>query len=139
MSQLNQFLKDLSKTSDAVKKCTRPLNHLGVTCFYYVLIKENGDQILLTDCPHVDEYYYQEKLYLKDPYLRHPDNYEPGLFFFESNKKEEYDQSLSYLERFFKISPLIGLCEKQVDSVEFFGFWGESEKSQVLIKLRQAA
>lgn len=128
MSQVNQFLKDLSATSDDVKKCTRPLHHLGVTCFYYVSIKENGDHILLTDCPHVDEYYYQEQIYLKDPYLRHPDNYQSGLFFFESNKKEEFDQSLAYLARTFKISPLVGLCEKQKDSVEFFGFWGESDR-----------
>ena len=122
MSQINQFLKDLGKHSDAVKKCARPLARLGVTCFYYVSIKENGDHILLTDCPHVDEYYYQEQIYYKDPYLRHPDNYESGFSLFESNQKEQFDNSLAYLAQTFQICPLIGLCEKQEDGVEFFGF-----------------
>lgn len=129
MSQLNQFLKDLGQHSDAVKKCTRPLLHLGITCFYYVYIDKNGNQVLLTDCPEVDDYYYDQKLYVKDPYLRHPDNYHPGFFLFESNNKEEYDDSLAYLARTFKISPIVGLCEKQEDAVEFFGFWGEARQS----------
>lgn len=130
MSQEKQFLKDLSKHSDAVKKCTRPLVPLGVSCFYYLSIQNNGDHVLLTDCPEVDDYYYDEKLYVKDPYLRHPDNYQAGFFFFESNHKEEFDESLAYIVHKFRMSPLIGLCEKQKDSVEFFGFWGEAEKSQ---------
>lgn len=130
MSQEKQFLKDLSKQSDTVKKCTRHLVPLGVSCFYYLSIQNNGDHILLTDCPEVDDYYYDEKLYVKDPYLRHPDNYQSGFFFFESNHKEEYDASLAYIVRKFKMSPLLGLCEKQKDSVEFFGFWGEADKSQ---------
>jgi len=129
MSQINQFLQDLNNHSDAVKKCTRPLSHLGVTCFYYVSIKNNGDHFLLTDCPNVDEYYYQEEIYFKDPYLRHPDNYQSGFFFFDTHKKEEFDQSLAYLSRNFQICPLVGLCKKQQDSVEFFGFWGDSDKS----------
>jgi len=58
MPQINQLLQDLSKHSDAVKKCTRPLTNLGITCFYYVHIKNNGDYVLLTDCPHIDEYYF---------------------------------------------------------------------------------
>ncbi len=130
--KVNQFLQDLAKHSDAVKKCTAPLRHLGVTCFYYLSIKNNGDHVLLTDCPEVDDYYYDEKLYVKDPYLRHPDNYHSGFFFFETNQKQEFDASLAYIVRKFKISPLIGLCEKQEDSVEFFGFWGESNKSHYL-------
>lgn len=129
MSQLNQFLKDLGKHSDAVKKCTRPLHHLGITCFYYVYINAKGEQVLLTDRPEVDDYYYEQKLYVKDPYLRHPDNYQSGFFFFESNHKKEYDGSLAYLAKTFKIDPIVGLCDKQEDSVEFFGFWGEAKES----------
>lgn len=128
MPNINQFLSDLSKHSNAVKQTCLPLRHLGVTCFYYVSIKKNGDHILLTDCPHIDEYYYQEKIYLKDPYVRHPDNFQPGFFFFENN--QEFDESLIHTVERFRISPLVGLCKKQEDGgVEFFGFWGESQRT----------
>ncbi len=130
MSQLNQFLKDLGRYSDIVKNCTRPLYHLGVSCFYYVYIDKNGNQVLLTDRPDVDDYYYDEKLFYNDPYLRHPDNYHPGFFFFETNHKNEFDNSLAYVVRTFKIEPIVGLCEKQEDAVEFFGFWGEANQSK---------
>lgn len=127
MSQINQLLQDLSKHSDAVKKCTRPLIHLGITCFYYVHIKNNGDYVLLTDCPHIDEYYFDKKLYIKDPYIRHPSNYQSGFFLFEQNQKEEFDQSLVYLVNNFQMTPLIGYCEKSKNAVEFYGFWGRSD------------
>lgn len=129
MSQVNQLLLDLSKHSDAVKKCTRPLVHLGITCFYYVQIKNNGDYVLLTDCPHVDEYYFDQKLYVKDPYIRHPSNFQTGFFLFEENKKEEFDQSLSYLVNNFQMTPFIGYCEKSKNGVEFYGFWGRSDRT----------
>jgi DNA-binding CsgD family transcriptional regulator len=129
MSQISQFLQDLAKHSDAIKQCARPLRHLGVTCFYYFSIKKNGEHSLLTDCPHVDEYYYENKIYLKDPYLRHPDNYNDGFFSFKDNKKKEFDNSLAYLENTFQISPLIGICKKNDAGAEFFGFWGEPNKS----------
>lgn len=128
MSQVNQLLKDLSRHSDAVKKCCKPLNHLGITCFYYVHIKNNGDYILLTDCPHIDDYYFDEKLYVEDPYIRHPSNYQSGFFLFEQNQKHQFDQSLAYLVQNFKMTPLIGFCERNTDSVEHYGFWGRSDR-----------
>lgn len=74
MSQINQLLQGLSKHSDVVKKFVRPLIHLGIMCFYYVHIKNNGDYVILIDNPHIDEYYFDKKLYIKDPYIRHPNN-----------------------------------------------------------------
>ncbi len=135
MSQINQLIQDLSKHSDAVKKCTRPLTHLGITCFYYVHIKNNGDYLLLTDCPHIDEYYFDEKIYIKDPYIRHPSNYQPGFFFFEQNQKEEFDQSLAYLVNNFQMTPLIGYCEKSKNAVEFYGFWGRSDQKNSFMQV----
>lgn len=79
MSQVNYLLRDLRRHADDVRDCARPLAHLGVTCFYDVCIKNNGDYTLLTDCPHVDEYYFDEKLYVKDPYIRHPSNFQSGF------------------------------------------------------------
>lgn len=129
MSQIHQLLRDLGKHADAVKQCTQPLTYLGITCFYYVHIKNNGDYRLLTDSPHIDEYYFDEKLYIKDPYIRHPSNYQTGFFLFEQNQKEEFDQSLAYLVNNFQITPLIGFCQRNKDSVEFYGFWGRSDHS----------
>lgn len=129
MAQIQQLMKDLFRHADEVSNCTKPLLHLGITCFYYVHIKNNGDYILLTDRPEVDEYYFDNHLYLKDPYVRHPSNYQPGVFLFEQNNKEQFDESLIYLERNFHISPMLGFCNKQKDSVEFYGFWGESQRN----------
>lgn len=130
MSNVSQFIQNLIKHSDQIKKCTRPLRHFGISCFYYFSIKNNGDHFLVTDSPNMDEYYYSEKLYLRDPYLRHPANYRSGFCFFNTNRKEEYDESLAFVARHFHVHPLLGLCEKHKDSVEFFGFWGEKEASQ---------
>ncbi len=133
-NQIRQFLKDLSKHSDAVKRCTRPLRHLGITCFYYLSIKDNGEHVLVTDHPEVADYYYDQKLYANDPYLRHPNNYKSGFFSIDTSHKEEFDASLVYIVRNFKMVPLIGLCERAKDSVEFFGFWGEIDAIQIATK-----
>lgn len=129
MSQINQFLQDINKHSSTVKKCTQPLQRLGVTCFYYIFTEGNGNLSLLTDCPQVEEYYHQEKVYLNDPHVKHPDHYEPGLFFFKTTQNRKYGQSLAKIASSCKVSPFVGLCEKQKDSVEFFGFWGHVNTS----------
>lgn len=125
MGQVSQFLKDISKHSDTVKKCTRALKHLGVTRFYYAFINEKGEHVLLSDAPDTVEYYYEQSLYYKDPYMRHPDNYKSGFFAIEHFKKNEFDESLARVGQKFKQVPIIGLCEKHEESVEFFRFWGE--------------
>ncbi len=130
MTLVDQFLQDISRHSDAVKKCTSPLHHLGVTCFYYALIKSNGEHVLLTNSPQTVEFYYEQSLYQKDPYLRHPDNYKSGFFLIEHFKKDDFDESLARVGKKFKTKPIVGLADKQEDYVEFFRFWGEGDKVQ---------
>lgn len=125
MAEINQFLQNLSKNSDVVKKRTRALQHLGITRFYYSFIKPNGEHLLLSDSPQTVEFYYEQQLYNNDPYMRHPDNYKSGFFNIETFKKDGFNASLAHVAQKFKTNPIVGLCEKRDDYVEFFRFWGE--------------
>ncbi len=123
-----QFLRDLSRYSDEVRNCTRSLEHLGITCFYYAHINAKGDFTMFTDAPLIiDEHYVGEDAYLHDPYLEHPTSFQTGFFSFHQFQRPEHEAMMQYLASKFNMIPLIGYCKRDEDDVEFFGFWRASK------------
>jgi DNA-binding CsgD family transcriptional regulator len=114
------------KHSDKIKKATRPLrDHLGIAYFTYHRIDREGKYTVLLDRPDWAEHYVEEKFYLEDPYLRHPDVYRNGFCLIENHGSEKHlKRILKDGKEIFNLDQGVMLIEKQADAVEFFGFSG---------------
>jgi DNA-binding CsgD family transcriptional regulator len=124
MTNCQHIISDLINSSDKVKKVTQPLrNHFEISYFYYYRIDNAGRLTFLSDHPQVEEYYFSEKIYLNDPYMRHPSNYQSGFLRMESNGNEDYRDDLSQTTGVFNLRPWLSLLERNSDSFDFFGFW----------------
>lgn len=117
------------KHSDQIKKLTRPLrDHFGIGYFTYHRIDLEGKYTVLLDRPDWAEHYVGEKIFLNDPYLRHPSVYQSGMCLIESQGTEEYRQTVMKMGRKVLHMDLGAiLIQKSEDHVEFFGFSGGCE------------
>ena len=73
--------------------------------------------------PDWAERYVEKKLYLSDPYLRHPDRYQSGVCAMLSNGTEEYcSEVLREGKEVMDMGDSLFIIEKTGSHVEFFGF-----------------
>ncbi len=116
----------IAKYSNQIRKATQPLrDHFGVGYFTYHQIDEMGKYVVLVDRPDWAERYVSEKIFLNDPYLRHPQVYNSGLCLVENNGNEEYKKKIVKEGKAILNADIgVMLIQKQEDRVEFFGFAG---------------
>ncbi len=127
MLNWKQIVQDyIIKHSNKIRQVTRPLrDRLQIQYFTYHRIDRAGKYTVLVDRPDWAEHYVEEKFYLEDPYLRHPDIYKSGFCLIENHGSEEYRKRiLKDGKEIFNLDQGVILIEKTVDSVEFFGFSG---------------
>lgn len=121
------------KHSDKIKKVTRPIrDRLNVGYFTYHRIDRQGKYTVLLDRPDWAEHYVDEKFFLQDPYLRHPDMYKSGFSLIENHGSEEHRKRiLKDGKEIFNLDLGLMLIEKGESSVEFFGFCANKATSQL--------
>lgn len=127
MLNWKQIVQDyIIKHSNKIRQVTRPLrDRLRVQYFTYHRIDRSGKYTVLVDRPDWAEHYVEEKFYLEDPYLRHPDMYKSGFCLIENHGSEEYRKRvLKDGKEIFNLDQGVILIEKSPDAVEFFGFSG---------------
>lgn len=119
------------KHADRIRKATRPLReHFGVGYFTYHRIDETGKYTVLVDRPDWAEHYVGEKIYLNDPYLRHPKVYESGVCLVQSHGSEEYrERVMKAGKEVLDMDTAVILIHKRDQVVEFFGFAGSQHTS----------
>lgn len=130
MHHINYFLRTIGKYANRVKEDSKPLLNLDIQHFYYFRITDEGNNFVFSSRPEINEYYFENKLYLNGPFLRHPQNFQSGFFFFDDIEKEKYNNSLALVAKSFKYRPVIGLCKREKNYAEFFNFWSDTQDSQ---------
>lgn len=136
MTDYKDIVRDVTKHSDQVRKLTRPLkDHFGITYFYQLRIDITGRIHILSNQPEIEEFYFSDKMYISDPYARHPNNFQSGFLNLESNGPDEWRDSLDDATQVFNFTPCVSLIERNADSFEFFGFWKDSKSKSRLDKL----
>lgn len=68
------------------------------------------------------EYYFGEKLYLPNPYLRNPANFRSGTSFIKQVKDYSYQKSIDIGVKNFSINQSLVFLEEITDGVEGYGF-----------------
>ena len=119
------------KYSNQIRKTTQSLRDcFGITYFTYHRIDTNGNYTVLVDRPDWAERYVGDKIYLNDPYLRHPQVYRSGTTLLESYGSEEYKEIVMKAGKKVLNADLgVQLIQKHEECVEFFGFAGTRETS----------
>lgn len=125
--------KYILKYSNQISKATKPLqDHFGIEYFTYHRIAHDGRYTVLVDRPEWAEHYVGEQIYLVDPYLRDPSNYESGITFIENHGSEEYrDTVLRAGKKVLNLDMTALFIQKKENCVEFYGFSGNKAKSSL--------
>lgn len=121
------------KYSNQIGKTTHPLkNHFGISYFTYHKIDDAGNYTVLVDRPDWAEHYVSKKIFLNDPYLRHPSVYQSGFCYFDSFGSPEYRETV-HREGKIVLDMDVGitLIQKSKSGVEFFGFTGNKKSSSL--------
>jgi len=110
-----------------VKKITNPLkNNLAISCFFYIRINYQGQLVWFGNRPDCAEYYVDQKHFINDPCMCHPNNWESGYSLLETVSPDKYQQTfLKETKDLFNLNSWIVLCNKNTEFVELFGFVGE--------------
>ncbi|MFA6916538.1 MAG: LuxR C-terminal-related transcriptional regulator [Parachlamydiales bacterium] len=120
----------LIKHSNQIKRVTQPLKDIfEITYFTYHRIDNKGKYTVLLDRPDWAEHYVSERIYLNDPYMRHPDVYSSGACLVCTHGSLEYRKKvLRAGKEYLNCDEGLLLIEKSPEYVEFFGFAGERAK-----------
>lgn len=104
------------------KFCTPIIDNFGVNHFWYYKVTNEGYYTCLGSSLPWTEYYFGEKLYLSNPYLRNPANFQSGTSFIRPIKDYSYQKSVDIGVRNFRINQSLVFLEKGRDGVEGWGF-----------------
>jgi len=117
------------KHSNKIQAVTRPLHdHFGISYFTYHRIDEAGKYTVLIDRPEWAECYVGKEFYKQDPFLTHPDNFQPGESYVEAlGQQNLFTEVIESAKSVLDIDIQIQIIEKQNGAVEFFGFGGNSQ------------
>lgn len=123
----------ITRYSNKIRKVTQPLrDHFGINYFTYHRIDNQGKYTVLVDRPDWAEHYVSQKIFLNDPYLRHPNVYKSGFCLIESHGTEEYKKTiLKAGKKVLNVDLGATLIQKRGDHVEFFGFCGNNQTSSL--------
>ncbi len=121
----NAMMTGLIQHSDKVKKLSQPLKeNFGISYFYQFRICNDGKFFILTNDPDIDEYWFREEMFLIDPFVKHPNNYRAGFLFMEAYAPTDYKSDLNFIKNNWNAYPWLCMIDKNIDSFDFFGFWG---------------
>lgn len=125
--------KYIIKHSNQIRRTTRPLrDHFGLSYFTYHKIDNTGKYTVLVDRPDWAEHYVNNKIFLNDPYLRHPSVYQSGISLLESHGSEEYKEVvLKSGKEVLDMDIGVIIIQKSDNFVEFFGFTGNKINSSL--------
>ena len=116
-----------------IRATTQPLrDHFGINYFTYHKIAESGQYTVLVDRPDWAEHYVDRKIFLNDPYLRHPSVYRPGICLVEDHGSKAYQaELLREGAAILRVDMGAILIQKTGSAVEFFGFGAKKDRSSL--------
>lgn len=119
-SRINQFFS--SPYSKRILNLSEPLKALlGIDVFWCSVIRSDGRFNQISNVPHMTEHYWDNNLYLQNPFLCHPNHLVNG-FFFQEIKKDEYSQIQETFNQRFSMNDILLYTKKEGETAFQFGF-----------------
>lgn len=120
-NNLNDLVKKYTIKHDRfIKNICAPLKDcLGIPIFTYYTIEEDGRFGILSSCAEQLDFFYEEKLYLTNPYLKHPYLFRSGHTFVQATPDPTY---LELSQQRFQVSNLFLTLQRNSNCIEGFLF-----------------
>jgi DNA-binding CsgD family transcriptional regulator len=119
--------------SDAIQRFCQPLDdHFGINYFWYYKISNDGSFNCFGNHIEWMEHCYANKLYLANPYLRHPSFYSPGINLLRKANNPTFQDSIDLGKKLFNVDLSLVTIEKCSDGIEGFGFATCLEQDQAV-------
>lgn len=124
MDNFQRMVAIYSEKQEAkLKKFCQPLqDSFGINYFWYYKITNDGRYICFGSHVAWMEYYYSEKLYLLNPYLRHPSNYSTGISLIRRVNDQEFQDTMDLSMKRFNVNLNLVFMEKTDRFIQGYGF-----------------
>lgn len=128
-NNLNDLVKRYTIKHDRlIKNICAPLKDcLGIPIFTYYTIEEDGRFCILSSCPEQLDFFYKAKLYLTNPYLKHPHLFRSGHTFIQATPDPTY---LELSQQRFQVSNLFLTLQRSSNCIEGFLFGTKTTDSK---------
>ena len=126
MSNLIDLVKQYTIQHDrTIRNVCAPLkDSLGISLFCYYTIEQDGRFGIISNYPQQLEFFYEQKLYLTNPYLKHPQLFRSGCALILPNPEPHY---VEIIEKRFQVRDMFLMLQRRVTSVEGFLFAMQTE------------
>jgi DNA-binding CsgD family transcriptional regulator len=124
VSDLNHLVRKYTINLNAkIKSICEPLiDCLQIQVFTYYKLDFKGNLRIFSNFPEELDYYFSEKLYAINPYMRHPDLFRKGCVSIYTTPETEFIQKEKDAHKKFKVSNPFLMLEKNHNSMEGFFF-----------------
>lgn len=102
--------------------CDPILSHFGVNHFWYYKVTHEGYYSCLGSNIHWTEFYFDQKLYIPNPYLRNPHNFQTGLSFIRQVKDDAFERTVDFGAKNYNVNQSLIFLEKTKEGIEGYGF-----------------
>lgn len=118
---LNDLVKRYSIKHDRVIKniCAPLKDSFGIPVFTYFTIEEDGRFGILSSCPEQLAFFFHEKLYLNNSYLKHPHLFRSGYTLTSGITDPTYQERS---KKQFQVGSLFHAIQRKVHSIDGFLF-----------------
>lgn len=111
------------KHGKKIKEFCEPIKeHFGISYFWHYKLTNEG----LFHCfgSHIEwmKYYYANKLYLYNPFLRHPSFFTSGINLIRKVNNPSFQESLDFGKKLFNVDLSLVTIEKSINGIQGFGF-----------------
>jgi len=119
MRSIKDVVNYTIKFDSKIKKICSPLeNHLGISIFTYYKINKIGEFTTLSNFTEQLDFYYQEGLYLTNPYLVSPTLVKSGCVLTATTQDLEYQKSIDLSRQRFNMTNTFLIVQQNQDSYE---------------------
>lgn len=117
------LIRNTLRFNNKLKRFCKPLEeHFFVNHFWWYAISHEGHYSCLGTNAEWTEYYFSEKFYLNNPYLRSPKNYKSGIVLLKSSLPDSFDLSQKMGIEKFNLNQSLVFLEETVKGIQGFGF-----------------
>lgn len=115
--------KHIKRPHPKIRQVCEPLLQcFGINYFTYHSVTPEGYWRPIVSRMDWADYYTQNQVYLIDPFLMHPNNYQSGALLWTQHLDKSYKEILETAEKQFQMSHGFIIIDRHAQGCDFFGF-----------------
>lgn len=131
MRTIKEIVRYTIKFDKKIKKICSPLNdYLNIPIFTYYKIHQNGTIVTISNFTEQMEFYYEEGLYLSNPYLVSPALIKSGCVMTATTPDPDYQKTIDLSRQRFNMTNTFLIIQKENEFCEGFLFGNNAKATK---------